>query len=306
VATTYVIAGTAGLPLSGAAFTDVVRGVASLVTQQPSDLDAATPRTSLEIQDAAMVDWLRTLVIRGVPPSVVTGWQSRYHSQAHDIEGQGDRARKQVLKLPMISLSYQGFQPEPDRWVRTGVKRDANGPFYYDSGRTEVLEAPWPTPWGINYQVDIWTKTKQDQRVLTTLLYSRFGAHPTETWIVTEFPWYGRKQLYLTLESAQDTSDLEPGEDERQMRFTFTFVLHGWLFRLPHRKKTLQGATVTLIDSDPNDAQTVPWWLNSAHYTFDSNGVLLSVAENPAQTPPDRVLLFLNFDATGALVSTGP
>ena len=186
--------------------------------------------------------------------------------------------------------------PIPIRILYTCLKRD------------QEFHCPFPLPLTISYQVDIWTKTQQDMRWLRTGLLTRFGqVHPDLTYLIVEFPSYGQKMMYLEMTQDADNSDLETGEAERELRHTFTFDLHGWVFKKPYIKKNAKNVHAVIIDGSPCFKDDFMAWYNDpAHYHFNSDySLITSIDEDPDYTPPDRVLLTLSW-SDGYLTDIGP
>jgi hypothetical protein len=176
---------------------------------------------------------------------------------------------------------------------------------YFPTASWEKFYAfQWPTPIDLEYQVDLWAKTGQDLQMMRTAILSRFEHHPKETFLQTQFPFYGRKLLPLEWISDNDTSDLESDEKERTLRRTMIFTLHGWILKKPVIKKTIQNLHVVFIDGLPEEAG-YDWYLDNSHYNMSGDGSqILQIYENPSITPPNKVLLWISFDS-GVLTDVG-
>lgn len=260
------------------------------------------PETCLRVQDEAMMEWLRSLRFRGQKPTVTEGWKSRYFARVE--ERRPETGEQQVIPLPQIALTGQSITMDPDRWTRAQVRYLQSGPMtdakvmWVDNQKTMVFHCPFPLPIDLSYQVDLWAKTNQDLRYLKTAILARFSLHPMETWLTAEFPNYGDKQLFIEFADGSDTSELETGEEERQLRFTFSVILKGWIFKMPVVRKTIRNAHVAVIDGPVEDEDDFyDWYLDADNFNFNADYTeLTSVDESPAHTPPDRVLLTLSFE----------
>jgi len=176
---------------------------------------------------------------------------------------------------------------------------------------TELYVLPFPLPFDLTYQIDIWTKTQQDMQLLRTALLCRFP-FTDETFLDLEVPGYGTQLLRVNLTRIDDTTDLEPGEGDRELRNTVSITAHAWIYRIALKKKTIQSINVVLIDAGSDavnlydESPFLDWYCDISHYTFSGNPpVLASVQESPDLTPPNRVLAWMSW-VDGNLAGVGP
>jgi hypothetical protein len=171
---------------------------------------------------------------------------------------------------------------------------------YANSERTEMYILPFPLPFDIAYQIDLWTKTQQDMQALRTSLLCRF-AYVDETYLTLQVPGYGAQILRLTLNRIDDVTDIEPGENDRELRNTVSITAHAWIYRVALKRKIIRTANVVFIDagSDPVNLRDgsgfLDWYCDIDHYHFSSTGALTSVDESSVYTPPNRVLSWLSW-----------
>jgi hypothetical protein len=190
---------------------------------------------------------------------------------------------------------------------------------YVGNDRSAVYVLPFPIPFDLTYQIDIWTKTQQDMQWLRTSLLSRFG-YADETFLNATFGGYGEKLIPVSLTRIDDTTDLEPDEQHRELRNTVTLTAKAWIFQVPLQVKTVKGINVAFIDagSDTNKFSGVcpncldgsafmDWYGDNDHYTFSGSvpAVLQAVSESPIFSPPDRAIAFMGW-VDGTLTQTGP
>lgn len=185
---------------------------------------------------------------------------------------------------------------------------------YVDTERTESYTLPFPLPYDLTYQVDLWTKTQQDMQALRTSLLCRFPMTDV-TYLDLPVPGYGTQMIMLTLNRIDDNTDLDPGEGDRELRNTVTLTAHAWIYRIALRRKTIRSVNTVFIDagSDPANlgegSDFLKWYLDNTHYNFgvspDPSGVLSSVTESPAFAPPARAIAWLSW-VDGSMVKVGP
>jgi len=265
-------------------------------------------KSSIRVFDEGMVSWLSGMRFRRQTPSVVTSWLSKQWSQKKDLHT--DKTQKAAMPYPMVSLTVGTITPDIERRNVNQVRTGPNGTMFLDNKNTKAALVPWPLPILIPYQIDIWTKTRQDLRYLETAVMERFVFSDT-TYVNFDFgEGYGEKIVRLTLDSVDDTSDLETGEKERELRKTISTTLHGWIFLTPEIVKTVQQYHIVYIDADDGklDDQTfLDHFCNISNYNFNSDySQIISINESPAHAPPEnRVLLWLSYGEDG-LVGTGP
>lgn len=270
--------------------------------ESPADI---SPETSIRIIDQAIVDWVSELRFRRQKPNVVTAWMSKQYSQKKEL--QDDKTQNTAMPFPMISVSVGSITPDISRRNTNRVLTTKNGRIYADNTRNEYLSVPWPLPVSIPYQIDIWTKKRQDLRLIETAILTRFPYSDT-TYIQATFPGYGQLIMRLVLDRVDDTSDLETGESERELRKTISTTLDGWIFLVPEKGKVIKKGHAVFIDATGGligDQSFLDHYCDLTNYNFgDEFDSIISIDESPSHIPPNRVLLWASFDETG-LTGTG-
>ena len=162
---------------------------------------------------------------------------------------------------------------------------------------TQFYGFQWPMPINIEYQIDLWAKTGQDLQMMRSAILSRFEHHPSETFIQTNFPFYGNKMIPLEFVSDSDVSDLESDEKERTLRRSMLMVMKGWLLKRPTVSKTATGGFhVVFFEGLPED-NGMDWYLDESHVNLNSTGTAItSVTENPSIVPPNKTLMWVSFN----------
>jgi len=278
--------------------------------QETPFFDDINPETSIRIQDEAVIKWLENIRFRSQAPKVVTAWQSKAFSQKKELHS--DETQKTPISLPMIAVSVGSIVPDTTRRQVNNIRTFKDtGRIYENDDKDFVYEIPWPIPISIPYQIDIWTKTRQDLRALETAIISRFS-YVDMMYLKATFKGIGEQFLRITLDSVDDTSDLETGENERELRKTISTTMDGWIFRKPIKRRTIQKGHVAIIDAgtDPDNlldgSDFLDHYCDIDNYNFNSDySEITSVTESLDFSPPDRVLAWASFDDTG-LVGTGP
>lgn len=176
-------------------------------------------------------------------------------------------------------------------------------------GKDELYILPFPLPYDIAYQIDFFTKTRQDLRFLTSSFMSRFP-NLDETFLRICVPGLGNQLLPVLLGRIDDTSDLETGEAERTLRHTATITAKAWIYQVPVRKKTILKADIAIFDATgeslEDGSEFLDFYCDASHYLFSSDGTLQDVDESTSPfTPPDRTIAILNFE-NGSLTGSGP
>lgn len=302
-----------------------------------------TPESSLRVIDQTIVDWLSSLRFRNQTPHVQNAYLSRQFAATHEIEETAVPDVKQIEPYPQVSVLMTAIEPDLERrnargfltnfgprariWdlnLGTSVEPETGDPrispydnrAYVSADQDEIYLLPWPLAFNMMYQIDFITKTGQDMALLRSAFLARFES-VNETYLQADFPGIGKQLLRVSLDAVTDTSDLEPSNEmERTLRSTIDIVVHGWIFRVPVRKKTIKNIHVVVIDASGDDPVTdcplddgsefLSWYNDPDNYVFNADGsALLSVAESPTFAPPDRVLFWVSKAEDGTL-TTGP
>jgi hypothetical protein len=154
-----------------------------------------------------------------------------------------------------------------------------------------------PVPVWLNYQVELWTKTRSTMNALVTALQLKFD--PYMAWGVVEIDdWFwGSLWMPIHLDGMTDNSELEAGEEDRLLRHTVSFRVEAWAFHPPEKDLTVHKTTVEM---DPSHLEGVfikgltrfssLYFQSNAHRLFQvalSYGGKLNVI--PVGTPPNPV-----------------
>lgn len=209
------------------------------------------------LYDRPLLQFLRESPIRtanGLPLVVMASPQRAFATMSRMLVKDGKvlsaEAEPRRVPLPAFSVSRSG--PRYDLERNRGVAA-IYPPIESTDGKAKRLLAPDPYTW--TYQVECWSTTREVQNLWTVWLRSRMLAN--ELFITSDFtdvePAWGRKLIPLVLESMDDTSDLEPGEEQdRRMRMTAVFRCDGWLVRDTVWADVVQNVRINLLDGRTN------------------------------------------------------
>jgi len=131
------------------------------------------------------------------------------------------------LAIPRIVVQRLGSKNDPSRYNPNRIR---NLGYSSPPNKNSILSGRYPAPISISYQIDFWTTYISEMNLWERQILETFASsyiylriHPNDVW--------GDKIYYTELEGdVVDNSDLEPGEDERQIRKTITLRSDGWFF----------------------------------------------------------------------------
>jgi len=133
-----------------------------------------------------------------------------------------DRAT-QTLPSPLITVSrtdmrYDFTRSNTNKWRKVR---------WWDDNRTFWVSSYYPSPWNINYQIDVYARFRMDANKL--IHWFLFWPKPFHTLSINfGYPW-GQQSIDLRFELITDTSVLEAGENERWVRYTVPCTLQAYM-----------------------------------------------------------------------------
>ncbi len=139
-----------------------------------------------------------------------------------------------VIPLPAASLERSGdYEIDMRRWSNRIIRY---GGLSYDD--REMLQYKHPIPVNILYQLSIWAKTEKELVAYVVDIVRMFRG--VETFIkVIHGSGFGIRCVPLLLDRISQASELEPGADNRLLRYVFPITLGGWVPHLPYSVKTV-------------------------------------------------------------------
>jgi hypothetical protein len=160
-----------------------------------------------------------------------------------------EREQEQV-PLPIASFTRTDLTVDMMRFKSVDAKRVS----FLRKEKDELFQHRWPLPYNFTYQVDFWARyesTLDAMRVWTALKFTG-GNHfylPVDFRDVSRH--YGIQKVFTQFGGLSDTSDLEPGSEQRIERATMTLDVQGWIyFPVEIAKTVLCGQIDVLIVPD--------------------------------------------------------
>lgn len=162
----------------------------------------------------------------------------------------GERAEKiKTPPFPIASISRLSHRFDRSRFLPNSRRIRGQR---YTTDRRVAYDALFPLPWDMPYQIDFWAKTREVMNVFSMWLQGEStpqGALCVDLKNV-DAAW-GQKIVLFDVEEITDTSQLEPEEENRSLRFTVTLTLHGWLLLPLVPNKTVFSVLADMYQADP-------------------------------------------------------
>jgi len=148
-----------------------------------------------------------------------------------------ERTQEQV-PLPIASFTRTDLTVDMTRYKSVTNKKVA----YLRKEKDEVYQWRFPLPYNFTYQVDFWTRyesTLDSMRVWTALKFTggNYMYLPVDFSGISRH--YGLQNVFVQFGGLNDTSDLEPGSEQRVERATMTLDIQGWIFSPVEIAKTV-------------------------------------------------------------------
>lgn len=202
----------------------------------------------IEIYNLALLNWWRDrLSWRDRPVPLIFSTPQRAFADMEQLldRSRGDSGtalnRDGNIPLPFCSMSLTGIEEYDGSRDNAGVIRG----MYVKSDLSEGINVDWPTPVKLPYQIDFWCETQNQKfhfvdqvrrlfKLLVTYIEIDFASPfwdlqlervPDETKVL------GRRQVAINNSGWSDTSNLEPGDQLREIRATFSFEVNAWMAR---------------------------------------------------------------------------
>lgn len=202
----------------------------------------------LEMYDKCLLNWLTSDFVSLIPGKIAQVLIATPHRAYMEVET-GDMLTDQTrLRVPRIALTRMNYSRDASRFNPNVIR--ALGRVSGSRGLSKLYQEQYPVPINIPYQIDFWTEFGRDMNIWAQRFLYEFGFGYKYLSITPDAMW-GIKKFFLSLESdLQDTSDLEPQEQYREIRRTATVTAQCWLYgqhpvQAPVVKRILIGVTET-------------------------------------------------------------
>ena len=177
--------------------------------------------------DQAVMNFLRlTLEKEPVPLGFATP-RREYGKQGEmfpENKAETPRRADQTIRLPAMVVTRLNWTPSDARHNQTTHRKLA-----WSDDLNIVKKSQHPMAYDIGYQLDIWTKFRDDANILTALTLQKFPKRIRYLTVDLGEGW-GEKRVSFIVKSVQDLTELEPGEEsDREIRMTITLELEAWL-----------------------------------------------------------------------------
>lgn len=196
------------------------------------------------VYDLAIYRWVAS-VLKEVddpnhPTTTVMAGPQRLYSDAYRILAEQNRLNRIVedpeklrprellamLPLPLLGITRGAWVPRMEQRVCTAF--GFRNRRFTDSSGTYNLGGKPPLPITLDYQLDLVTEKVSTASRILTAFQQRFD--PTLTHGEVQFVPGGQKwKMPILLEGVANNSGLDGGEKDREIRFTLTLKVEGWI-----------------------------------------------------------------------------
>lgn len=133
--------------------------------------------------------------------------------------------------LPRAALTIGDPEVDDERFNSNEITKLG----YTDSSKLEIYRANYPIPVNIAYTLNFWTEWKREMNLFVQQILIDFGPQykylDVDIDTIAPIPIYGTKLVGMFKEGGvNETGDLEPGNQERLVRRSFSFHLKAWLW----------------------------------------------------------------------------
>ena len=225
----------------------------------PENVPASGPEcpeeTFLRVTDRTILNFIKSLTYRKQMFHAIMATQMRAFGQSKDIER--SPTQRTPLKLPSVSVIRGDWNVALDRFVRSkiqarfaGVMTDANR-IFKDNTNNIRLVANWPNPYDVNYQIEVWTKSRQDANAMLGIILANCDPSPDVMYLTGDFgPTWGDKLIPFYFEGVNDASDTEAGDVDKIEKHIISFRAATWMFKTPEEIPAVRTTTIGYFELD--------------------------------------------------------
>ena len=201
--------------------------------------------------DKAVIDWVHSAQYNKRPLPCCFASPERAFAQMQRLLEER-RVGAKTIPLPFASVHRIADMYDPLRFNNTYQERvAANADFttWYGMER--------PLPFTFTYQIDLWARLIHDLNDLTTQFLLRHRAD--ELYLTVDHPVIPtpdlkdgpRRLIVLTLyRGANESSEVEPGTDQRVIRKSLTYDVFGWRCFEPDEIPSVITVITDIVESD--------------------------------------------------------
>lgn len=163
-------------------------------------------------------------------------------------EGTYEPVQLERIIYPGMTLTRLDAMFDPSRYTEAEW-RDLN----YSNDLNLVLTSRFPLPYNFMYQIDFWTETQHD----LNLFFEHYARKLYRTTVALDInfppPWHDQVVHIQSQGPISMNSELEGGEQQRELRAVGTITLYGWIFLPVEWKRTIQKYSIDLLHEVSND-----------------------------------------------------
>lgn len=179
----------------------------------------------LAMYDQALITWINDALVSELPGRSVTVLLSTPMRRYADVLS-GKLCGNETLKTPRIVITRLDHERDPSRYNSNSIRRlGACG-----DSISRIRQAMYPAPINIPYQVDVWTRKVSEMNHIEQRVLFDFASEYIYLQIRPDDVWQDKKYITFLDGAISDNSELEPGDERRAIRRTFTLRCECWLF----------------------------------------------------------------------------
>ena len=152
--------------------------------------------------------------------------------------------------VPALALSRMNFTIDNTRWSMAGFRK-----IKYTEDGNRILQSNDPYPVRIAYQLDAWVKYQSMANQIIRNVLNKFSKR--EVWLPIDFKGeFGTHHVPIELtDGPLNLSELDPGQAERTLRYSFRFILKAYIIPDVTSIPTVRTAVTEYYLANKNDAE---------------------------------------------------
>lgn len=180
----------------------------------------------LRSYDLAFKDFLTIKFKDKVVPVVGPVTPLRAYARVRDLLKDDPRVEADDKYIPLPYISFRSLEPVEnlERFRRAPIRKIT---YAHDGNSCTVGDAPYP--YDIQFQVEVWTEFADDARYIVEAIIRKWKSQPLKAIEVDHGPPWGVFNVYAHRPDIIDNSDVESDDADREMRFTLTTTVEGFI-----------------------------------------------------------------------------